>query len=90
MESVPLVDCAGRPRSPATLPGYHHGRRPATKRCAIRLTRHRSRRLSPSCAPPGMTPTVSGTSTRKRWLSVRASSASTKLSKLSHLPPATL
>ena len=33
---------------------------------------------------------LSGTSTRKRWLSVRASSASTKLSKLSDFPPATL
>ena len=32
---------------------------------------------------------LSGTSTRKRWLSVRANSASTKLSKLSLLPPAT-
>jgi hypothetical protein len=31
MESVPLVDCAGRPRSPATLPGYHRGRPPRNK-----------------------------------------------------------
>jgi len=31
MESAPLVDCAGRPRSPATLPGYHQGRPPRNK-----------------------------------------------------------
>ena len=31
MESVPLVDCAGRRRSPATLPGYHRGRPPRNK-----------------------------------------------------------
>ena len=26
MQSIPSLDCAGRPRSPATLPGYHRGR----------------------------------------------------------------
>jgi integrase len=31
MESAPLVDCAGRRRSPATLPGYHQGRPPRNK-----------------------------------------------------------
>jgi hypothetical protein len=31
MESVPLLDCAGRRRSPATLPGYHRGRPPRNK-----------------------------------------------------------
>jgi hypothetical protein len=31
MESIKLVDCAGRPRSPATLPGYHRGRPPRNK-----------------------------------------------------------
>ena len=31
MESAPLVDRAGRPRSPATLPGYHRGRPPRNK-----------------------------------------------------------
>ena len=31
MESVPLLDCAGRRRSPATLPGYHQGRPPRNK-----------------------------------------------------------
>jgi hypothetical protein len=60
MESVPLVDCAGRPRSPATLPGYHQADRLATKGSDIHRTRHRSRRSSPSCAPPVMTPTQSG------------------------------
>jgi hypothetical protein len=31
MESTPLVDCAGRRRSPATLRGYHQGRPPRNK-----------------------------------------------------------
>jgi integrase len=31
MESASLVDCAGRRRSPATLPGYHRGRPPRNK-----------------------------------------------------------
>jgi site-specific recombinase XerD len=31
MESTPLVDCVGRPRSPATLPGFHRGRPPRNK-----------------------------------------------------------
>jgi hypothetical protein len=31
MESVPLVDCAGRCRSPATLASFHHGRAPRDK-----------------------------------------------------------
>jgi integrase len=31
MESAPLLDCAGRRRSPATFPGYHQGRPPHNK-----------------------------------------------------------
>ena len=31
MKSTQLVDCAGRRRSPATLPGYHRGRPPRNK-----------------------------------------------------------
>jgi site-specific recombinase XerD len=31
MKSAPLLDCAGRRRSPATLPGYHQGRPPRNK-----------------------------------------------------------
>jgi integrase len=31
MEPVPLLDCAGRRRSPATLPGYHQGRPPRNR-----------------------------------------------------------
>ena len=31
MESMQPVDCAGRRRSPATLPGYHRGRPPRNK-----------------------------------------------------------
>lgn len=31
MESVPLLDCAGRRRSPATLSSFHEGRMPRNK-----------------------------------------------------------
>jgi hypothetical protein len=31
MESVPLLDCAGRRRSPATLSSFHQGRWPRNK-----------------------------------------------------------
>jgi hypothetical protein len=31
MKSSPLLDRAGRRRSPATLPGYHQGRPPRNK-----------------------------------------------------------
>ena len=31
MESVPLLDCAGRRRSPATLSSFHQGRAPRNK-----------------------------------------------------------
>ncbi len=31
MDSAQLLDCAGRRRSPATLPGYHRGRSPRNK-----------------------------------------------------------
>ena len=47
-----LLDAAGRRRSPATMPGYHAAGRRATRACATRPTRRRSRRSSPSCAPP--------------------------------------
>ena len=41
-----LLDAAGRPRSPATLPGYHAGRPPRNKGIATPRTRRRSRRSS--------------------------------------------
>ncbi len=31
MEHVPLLDCAGRPRSPATLASFHQNRSPHNK-----------------------------------------------------------
>src|SRR5260370_25675845 len=31
MESISLLDCAGRRRSPATLASFHHGRAPRNK-----------------------------------------------------------
>ena len=59
MEPI-LLDAAGRRRSPATLPGYHHGRPPRNKGCAIRPIHRRSRRSSRSCAAPAITPTGYG------------------------------
>jgi hypothetical protein len=47
-----LLDRAGRRRSPATMPGFHAGQAPETRVCAIRPTRPKSKRSSPSCAPP--------------------------------------
>ena len=47
-----LLDRAGRRRSPATMPGFHAGHVQATKACATPSIRRRSRRSSPSCAPP--------------------------------------
>jgi hypothetical protein len=52
-----LFDAAGRPRSPATLPGYHAGRTPRNKGIRYPATRPRSTRSWPSCAtrPTGVT-----------------------------------
>jgi site-specific recombinase XerD len=50
--SVPLLKAAGRRRSPVTLPGYLAGDRRATRDCAIRPIRRRSKRSSRSCARP--------------------------------------
>jgi hypothetical protein len=51
------VRAAARPRrptspSPATMPGFHAGRPPHNKGLRYRPIRPRSRRSSPSCAPP--------------------------------------
>jgi hypothetical protein len=59
MPSEALLDCAGRRRSPATLSGFHQGRR-GTEGCVIHLTRRPWRRSAPLCAPLGIVPTVSG------------------------------
>jgi hypothetical protein len=48
-----LLDAAGRPRSPATLPGFHTVVRHGTKASATRLTRAPSPRSWPSCDTPG-------------------------------------
>jgi len=48
MESTQLVDCTGRRRSPATLPGYHRGRPP----------RNKGRRYPPD--PPTVEEIISG------------------------------
>ena len=47
MESTPLVDCAGRRRSPATLPSYHQGRPPRNKGLRYPPIHRPSRRSSP-------------------------------------------
>ena len=52
MSSLPLFDAAGRRRSPATMPGYHAGREPATKAERIPPIRRPSRRSLQSCAKP--------------------------------------
>ena len=47
-----LLDAAGRPRSPATLPDFMPGARRATRAVDTPPTHRRSRRSSPSCATP--------------------------------------
>jgi hypothetical protein len=42
-----LLDAAGRRRSPATMPGFHAGRRPRNKAIATLRIRRPSRRSSP-------------------------------------------
>jgi hypothetical protein len=55
-----LVDCIGRRRSPATLPGYHVGRPPRNKGLRYPRIRRRWRRSSGSCAPPAMGRSLTG------------------------------
>jgi hypothetical protein len=50
MKVLPVLDAAGRRRSPATLPGYHIGRPPRTRGSAIRLIRRPSMRSWRPCA----------------------------------------
>ncbi len=52
MESLPLLDRAGRYRSPATLSSFHQGLPPRTRGFATRRTHRQWRRSSPSCVPP--------------------------------------
>ncbi len=48
-----LLDRAGRRRSPATMPGFHAGNAaPGNKGLRYPPIRRRSKRSSPSCAPP--------------------------------------
>jgi hypothetical protein len=58
MSAPPLLNAAGRRRSPVTLPGHLAGRRRATTGCATRPIRSRSRRSSWSCARPATTSTA--------------------------------
>jgi site-specific recombinase XerC len=60
MESVPLLDCAGRLRSPATLSSFHQGRSPRNKGLHYPRTRRPWRRSSPSCVRLAMIPTACG------------------------------
>jgi hypothetical protein len=47
MESITLLDCAGRPRSPATMSSFYAGSRLATKGCVTQPTRRPLRRSWP-------------------------------------------
>jgi hypothetical protein len=60
MSAPPLLNPAGRPRSPVTLPGYLAGRPPRNKGCATRPIRPRSRRSSRSCVWPATASTARG------------------------------
>jgi hypothetical protein len=59
MESAPLVDCAG-PGRRRPCPGTTAADRLATKGAGIHRTRRRSRRSSPLCGLPAMSPMESG------------------------------
>ena len=50
----PLLDAAGRRRSPATTPGWRTGIAPRNKGQRFPPIRRRSMRSSRSCAKPGM------------------------------------
>jgi hypothetical protein len=47
-----LLDRAGRRRSQATMPGFHAGHAPSNKGLRYPADPPRSKRSSPSCAPP--------------------------------------
>jgi hypothetical protein len=46
MTALPVLDAAGRRRSPATLPGYHAGRPPRNKEMRYRPSHPRLTRSS--------------------------------------------
>jgi hypothetical protein len=46
MQSVPLLDCAGRPRSPATLASFHAGH---PRWAALVVAGHRRRGATVAC-----------------------------------------
>jgi hypothetical protein len=50
--SEPLLDAAGRRRSPATMPNFHAGRSPRNKGMRSRPTRRRLRKSWRRCASP--------------------------------------
>ena len=58
MSVQPLLDAAGRRRSPATMPGFRAGIAPRNKGQSDPPTRRRSTRSSRSCAKPAMTATA--------------------------------
>ena len=78
--------CRGRRRS-RSAPGQKHSSWARSWLASATRVSTRSSRARVS-ARSALVASVSGTSTRKRWLSVRASSASTNASKPSLLPPA--
>lgn len=55
-----LLDAAGRPRSPATMPGYHAGRPPRNKGIRYPADPPASMRSSRSCGRPDLGSTGRG------------------------------
>ena len=60
MSAHQLLDAAGRPRSPATMPGHHAGRIPPNKGRRYPADPPRSTRSSRSCARPETLATAGG------------------------------
>lgn len=52
MTAVPVLDAAGRRRSPATLPGYHAGRPPRNKGIRYPAASPTVDEIVASCAMP--------------------------------------
>jgi hypothetical protein len=55
-----LLDAAGRPRSPATMPGFHAGRPPRNKGCRYPADPPTITEIVAACAKPARTITAGG------------------------------
>ena len=54
MNAIAALDTAGRPRSPATLPGYHTGRAPRNKRREVGMDAWGIRSVVATCLAGGL------------------------------------